>query len=75
MRCYYIGQFEANVDDEPFITWACFHPESKTTVEIPVDCPVEFGNPPPVILQVEHEFGVLEDWKGRVLTQGFEIEE
>ncbi len=45
MRCWYIGQFEANVDDEPFITWACFHPESKTTLEVPVDCPVEFGNP------------------------------
>lgn len=37
--------------------------------------PVEFGREPPVILQVDHEYGVLEDWKGRVLTQGFTEEE
>ncbi|TDI74587.1 MAG: hypothetical protein E2O82_03650 [Betaproteobacteria bacterium] len=41
--------------------------------------PVEFGKDDgiasPRIIQVDQDFGVLTDWKGRVLTQGFEVEE
>ena len=45
MKCYYLGEFEANVDEEPFVTEACFHPASGTTVDSPVDCPAVYGNP------------------------------
>jgi len=45
MECCYLGEFEANVDDAPFVTRACFHPESGTTVDSPTDCPAVYGNP------------------------------
>lgn len=45
---------------------------TATAIPMVTAYPVEFGNPPPVIMQVENEFDVLTDWKGRVLTQGFE---
>ncbi|GMR05016.1 MAG: hypothetical protein BMS9Abin23_0940 [Thermodesulfobacteriota bacterium] len=45
MECYYLGEFEANVDDAAFVTWACFHPESSNSVDSPVDCPAMYGNP------------------------------
>lgn len=43
MKCYYLGEFEAFVDDGPMVTWACFHPDSGTDVEHPTDCPAQFG--------------------------------
>jgi hypothetical protein len=45
MECYYLGEFEANVDDAAFVTWACFHPRGGTTIESPTDCPAMYGNP------------------------------
>lgn len=43
MECFYLGQYEASVDDAGFVTWSCFHPESGTDTEHPTDCPMEFG--------------------------------
>ena len=37
--------------------------------------PIDFGKPPEVTIQVDKEFSVLTDWRGLVLTQGFEIED
>lgn len=43
MDCYYLGQYEASVDDAAMVTWSCFHPEAGTDTEHPTDCPVQFG--------------------------------
>ena len=44
---------------------------SATALPMTETYPIEFGNPPRIYLDVENEFGVLIDWRGRVLTQGF----
>lgn len=48
---------------------------SATAYQTVPEYPVAFGKPPETVIQVDKEFSVLTDWRGLVLTQGFEIEE
>jgi len=45
---------------------------SATAYQTIPQYPVEYGSPPPVVIQVDKEFSVLTNWLGNVLIQGFE---
>ena len=45
---------------------------TATAYQVIPEYPVEFGNPPAVVIQVDNEFSVLTNWLGNVLIQGFE---
>jgi len=47
---------------------------SATAYDTVPEYPVDFGKPPEVKIEVDKEFSVLSDWRGLVLTQGFDKE-
>lgn len=75
MKAYNIGCGGGKVGPEEFGSLVDLMLVSATAYTTIPEYPVAFGKPPEVVIQVDKEFSVLTDWRGLVLTQGFQIEE